>query len=290
MQTPFCLSATHTLINDLLASCRLLSTLSAFSHSSTKDIKVGESIPERVYDAIDRASHFLFVISHASVVSRWVQDELSAAKVRQHASEGLRVLPILLDDVKLPRTVAHIKYADFRDWRNAEAYRVALRELLDSIGHSGLLPSTNLATWYLKNLGILRRCEAAVTEALYHLRGAMMATAADSHVGVWTTFKNLVWEGDLLPSLSEFDNALQAHPAPGALKEKLSMPLSHVIELIGNDIAHWVRLWSGSNRNERTLKEAAQRIHEVTGQLGLLNELMMVARVSVEDALFASFE
>ena len=36
-----------------------------------KDIRVGDSIPTKIYDGIDKSSHLIFAISATSIKSKW---------------------------------------------------------------------------------------------------------------------------------------------------------------------------------------------------------------------------
>lgn len=98
-----------------------------------RNIKVGDSIPGRIYEALDRATHLVHVLSQSSVRSTWVQEELSVAKTKQLANRGCRVLPVLLEDVELPVSLSHIKYCDFRRWKMRDQYSESLQQLLLSL-------------------------------------------------------------------------------------------------------------------------------------------------------------
>ena len=98
-----------------------------------REIKVGDNIPERVFKALENATHVIYVISKKSVSSKWVTEELTVAKMRQLDKKGCLILPLLLEDVPPPSSIVHLKYADFRSWQVKEAYLKAFQELLESI-------------------------------------------------------------------------------------------------------------------------------------------------------------
>lgn len=98
-----------------------------------REIKVGDNMPAKLYDALERATHVVYVLSKNSICSVWVKEELSVAKMRQLDKLGCRILPVLIDDTRPPSTVAHIKYADFRKWEAKESYLEALQELLNAL-------------------------------------------------------------------------------------------------------------------------------------------------------------
>jgi TIR domain len=93
-------------------------------------IKVGDSIPDKIYEALDRATHLIYVLSNYSIRSEWVREELSIAKMKQLGKQGCMILPCLIDNVSPPPSISHIKYADFRAWDIKESYLRSLREVV----------------------------------------------------------------------------------------------------------------------------------------------------------------
>src|SRR5688572_20997404 len=65
-----------------------------------REIKIGDNIPAKLYSALDKATHVVYVLSSHSINSNWVKEEFSIAKKRQLDNQGCVLLPILLDDVK----------------------------------------------------------------------------------------------------------------------------------------------------------------------------------------------
>lgn len=90
------------------------------------EIKVGDMIVEKVEEAMAESDFLIVVISKASMNSRWVQEELSAAKTIEIGKRGIFILPALIESCKLPPLTASKRYADFR-----ENYQNGLREILN---------------------------------------------------------------------------------------------------------------------------------------------------------------
>lgn len=90
------------------------------------EIKVGDMIVEKVEEAMAESDFLVVVISKASMNSRWVQEELSAAKTIEIGKRGIFILPALIESCKLPPLTASKRYADFR-----ENYQNGLREILN---------------------------------------------------------------------------------------------------------------------------------------------------------------
>jgi len=78
------------------------------------EIRVGESIVEKINSALGTVSHLVVLLSRTSVQKAWVQRELSSALMRQLSNQAITVLPLLLDDCVIPPILADIKYADGR--------------------------------------------------------------------------------------------------------------------------------------------------------------------------------
>lgn len=78
------------------------------------EIKVGDSIVEKINEGLGSASHLTILLSHAAVTKPWVTKELSAALMRQLSDRLIRVLPVRLDDCSIPPILADLRYADCR--------------------------------------------------------------------------------------------------------------------------------------------------------------------------------
>jgi TIR domain len=79
-----------------------------------KEIKVGESIVQRISGGLGAASHLVVALSGSSVKKNWVLKELSSALMRQLQDSTIHVLPVLIEDCSIPPLLADIKYADCR--------------------------------------------------------------------------------------------------------------------------------------------------------------------------------
>lgn len=93
------------------------------------DVRLGDSIPGKINSGISEAKYFLIVLSPAAVKSKWVQEELNAALMRQVASAGTFLIPVLVEDCDVPPLLNHRRFADFR-----ESYEAGLEELLEVFG------------------------------------------------------------------------------------------------------------------------------------------------------------
>lgn len=76
------------------------------------DVRTGDSLVERVSDAIDQVDFVVAFISEASVDSEWCRKEVSLAMTGELATTGVRVLPVRIEDVVMPASLKDKKYLD----------------------------------------------------------------------------------------------------------------------------------------------------------------------------------
>lgn len=77
-------------------------------------LKVGDTIVERIDEAVSASDVLLVLMSKTSVNSHWVQLELEAFLGRQLNDRAVTIIPILLEDCNIPPLLANKKYLDLR--------------------------------------------------------------------------------------------------------------------------------------------------------------------------------
>lgn len=80
----------------------------------TWELNVGDSILNRVQQAIQDSSALLIILSKASVASEWCKKELNAGLMRELDEKRVVVLPVLVEDCDIPMFLREKMYADFR--------------------------------------------------------------------------------------------------------------------------------------------------------------------------------
>jgi len=78
------------------------------------ELSVGDSIVDRVQEAVDGASALLVILSKASTESEWCKKELSAGLLRELEEKRVVVMPVLLENCSIPIFARGKMYADFR--------------------------------------------------------------------------------------------------------------------------------------------------------------------------------
>lgn len=79
------------------------------------ELSLGHSLVKQIERGLDSADFVVFFLSKASVNSQWARQELNAAISRRVSqNRGAIVLPILLDDAKIPSLLRDVMYLDMR--------------------------------------------------------------------------------------------------------------------------------------------------------------------------------
>jgi hypothetical protein len=94
------------------------------------EIKLGDSLIEKIRAGIDSVDYVIALVSENSVSSRWVSKELDIAMNQEIEGRRLKVLPILASKCLLPGFLTGKLYADMS---TPKAYRTSLPMLLDRL-------------------------------------------------------------------------------------------------------------------------------------------------------------
>jgi hypothetical protein len=94
----------------------------------TWELNVGDSILNRVQEAIQSSSALLIVLSKASVASEWCKKELNAGLMRELDEKKVIVLPVLVEDCEIPAFLREKLYADFR-----KDFKGGLKALVETV-------------------------------------------------------------------------------------------------------------------------------------------------------------
>jgi hypothetical protein len=95
----------------------------------TWELSVGDSIIQKIQDAITQSDALLVVLSKASVGSEWCKKELSSGLIRELEEKRVVVLPVLLEDCEIPLFLRDKMYADLRS-----DFDLGLSAIMNAIG------------------------------------------------------------------------------------------------------------------------------------------------------------
>ena len=76
------------------------------------EIKTGDSIVEKINEGLGSMTHLAIFLSKESVDKPWVQKELSTALMKKLSDNSVKILPLKVDDTKIPYIIFDLKYAD----------------------------------------------------------------------------------------------------------------------------------------------------------------------------------
>jgi hypothetical protein len=83
------------------------------------ELRVGDSIIERIATAIGEIDFFLALVSEASRGSNWCRKELALAVTGELGREGVKVLPVRVDSAPMPESLRDVYYLELNA-RNIE--------------------------------------------------------------------------------------------------------------------------------------------------------------------------
>ena len=92
------------------------------------EINVGDTLTKKIDEGIKSSSFVIIILSKSGIKSKWVNYELNTALVYSAQKQGVRILPIIIDDTPVPFDLSSLKYADFT--KNKD---LALQELIQTI-------------------------------------------------------------------------------------------------------------------------------------------------------------
>lgn len=113
MTLPVFLSYSH---RDRATIARIASDLRALDVPVWWDkweLKVGDSLTTKIEEGIQSAGYLCLALSQHSIQSNWVQRELTAGLVRELEDKRVFVLPLLLEECRIPLFIRDKLYADF---------------------------------------------------------------------------------------------------------------------------------------------------------------------------------
>ena len=95
------------------------------------EIKVGDSLIEKIRSGLDEVDYVAAILSPNSIASSWVQREIDVAMNQEIYGKKVKVLPIMYQKCELPGFLYGKLYVDFADEAN---YQDAFKKLVNSIG------------------------------------------------------------------------------------------------------------------------------------------------------------
>ncbi|OAI27008.1 MULTISPECIES: toll/interleukin-1 receptor domain-containing protein [Methylomonas] len=95
------------------------------------EMKVGDSLIQKIREGIDSVDFFAVILSTNSIDAPWVVNELDVAMNYQIGGKPIKVLPIMLEECDPPGFLVGKLYADFK---NETEYDDSFKKLVNSMG------------------------------------------------------------------------------------------------------------------------------------------------------------
>lgn len=95
------------------------------------EMKIGDSLVQKIREGIDNSDYFAVIVSPNSVVAPWVANELDVAMSYQISGKNIKILPIVVKECELPGLLPGKLYANFKD---ESLYEESFKRLLRDIG------------------------------------------------------------------------------------------------------------------------------------------------------------
>lgn len=111
------------------------------------EFQVGDSIVQTIQRAIYASDYLIVLLSPNSVDSRWVKHELNITLAREFATRDVTLLPVLIEDCRIPSILASRKYLDLRS-----NFEEGLTKLVEQIG---LVPNIDFSLLDAKSFEML---------------------------------------------------------------------------------------------------------------------------------------
>lgn len=166
------------------------------------ELHIGDSLIERIQQAITDASALLVILSPESIQSEWCKKELNSALVRELEERRIIVLPILVRDCKIPLFLREKLYADFRT-----NFDDGLKTILESIAKVTNMCRNRLEepAWHTdwaiesgetnKGISIIRLTLVEITESQPYSVLTVISIIPALEVNIW--FKEKAKQGDI---------------------------------------------------------------------------------------------
>jgi hypothetical protein len=92
------------------------------------NIRVGESIPEKIADGLGSSTSICLLFSNAASQSQWVMREFNSF-LHEAMTQNKAIIPCRLDETKLPVLIRDLRYADF-----SGDFEIGMSSLMNAVG------------------------------------------------------------------------------------------------------------------------------------------------------------
>lgn len=112
MKTRLFISYSHKDTDKVVSIVRQLALNGYDIWMDVKDIVPGDNYIYKIFEGVHSSDIYVIFLSNASINSNCVTKELSHAVQRQLENSNFKILPILLEEVNIPKVICDIEYVD----------------------------------------------------------------------------------------------------------------------------------------------------------------------------------
>jgi len=146
------------------------------------EMNAGDSLIDKIQDGLEESSFLLVVLSENSIESEWCKKELNSGLMKELDEKRVAVIPIRIDDCKMPVFLREKLYADFRDDFD-DGLTTLLKPLSKLFSETmGRNKSGNIVTDYCTNYGLNN-------SGLYELKIWMVSWIVDQNKSIVLNIK-----------------------------------------------------------------------------------------------------
>jgi 5'-deoxynucleotidase YfbR-like HD superfamily hydrolase len=164
----------------------------------SENILLGESITDKIGEALEKCDIVLVFLSENSVRSNWVNSEWRSKFFEQVNKGEVYVLPLLIENCDIPKLLQDKKYADFT---NNESYETSLSLLLKTLKQIEIKYNDDTSKLRSENVSVLQYTE----EILSELEDQKIMLPNSAPIYIVETLKKIKRSGKLA-RLSNFNN------------------------------------------------------------------------------------
>jgi len=88
------------------------------------EIDVGDIIAKKIDEGIKSSSFIIIILSEYGLKSKWVNSELNNALIYSAQKHGVKIFPIIIDDISIPFNLSSLKCADFTKNKDLELQKL----------------------------------------------------------------------------------------------------------------------------------------------------------------------
>lgn len=173
------------------------------------DLQPGDSLIAKIFEfGLAKASHFLILLSPASVRSKWVKEELNIATIRR-IEEVVRVIPVLVDGTEIPTPLRALLWVDLRSDFKQGVDRIS-NSVLEISSKPLVRPHAAAPLALIKPVGNFSKAATAIGSVIIN---------ASSEIGVeQTAFRGNELSGRLSLSVEAVNDAVEELEQAGLVR------------------------------------------------------------------------